>query len=95
VKNGVVAQELVARYFPSGEMAAAALREEEKKREAYPENARQAELFERGHISEKQIVDVSLSGTTLVVMFHDQTIQREPISHLASLAISHLLSRAA
>ena len=51
---------------------------------------RPAELFDHGHISKKQIVNVALNGTTLALMFHDG-IQRQTTSDPAVHAISYLL----
>ena len=38
-----------------------------------------------------QIVNVALSGTTVALMFHDGTVQRQTVNDAAVSAISYLL----
>jgi len=97
-RDGVI-QELAARFFATGEDAMAAMREEEERAlekkkacEVDPPAAKgEADILASGDIAGKEIVKVGLTGTTLVLMFHDGTVQRQTIPYAAILAISYLL----
>ena len=82
VQQGEVIQELAARFFATGEDATAAMREEEEreleKKKAGDSNLpakSEADVLACGDIAGKEIVKVTLSGTNLVLMFHDGTVQ--------------------